>query len=128
MSNFSAADLTNMRETQENHMMDTCVIQAYVQTADTFNELVETWPADSAALSCGLDMRPGSERHQTDKTVVNYDATIRIPLTTTPDPRDRLKVTKRHGEALGAPLVYNIIGPVQRGPSGNRLLLKRIEN
>ena len=125
---FSTGDLTNMRAAQEEHMMDTCVIQAYVQTKDSHNTLVETWPADGAALSCGLDMRPGSERHGTDKTVVNYDATIRIPITTTPDPRDRLKVTKRHGEALSVPLVYNIIGPVQRGPSGNRLLLKRIEN
>lgn len=125
---FSAADLTNMRATQDAHMMDTCVVQAYVQTKNTFNELVETWPADSDALSCGLDMRPGSERHGVDKTVLNYDATVRIPLGTTPDPRDRLKVTKRHGEALAVPLVYNIIGPVQRGPSGNRLLLKIIEN
>jgi len=125
---LSAEDLTNMRAVQEGKMMDTCVIQAFVQTADSYNELVETWPADSAALTCGLDMRPGSERHGVDKTVLSYDATVRIPLATTPDPRDRLKVTKRHGETLGTPLVYNIVGPVQRGPSGNRLLLKRIEN
>ena len=124
---FSAADLTNMRAAQEAHMMDTCVIQAYVHTGDSFNEQVETWPADGAALSCGLDMRPGSERHGTDKTVVNYDATIRLPITSTPDIRDRIKVTKRHGEALGTPLVYSIGGTVQRGPSGNRLLLNIIE-
>lgn len=124
---FSTDDLTNMRTTQQNHLMDTCVLQACVQTADSFGEEVETWPADSAALVCGLDMRPGAERHGLDKTVLEYDATIRLPIGTAPDAKDRIKVTKRFGEALGAPLIFNIVGPIQRGPSGVRLLLKRVE-
>ena len=124
---FVTADLTNMRTAQDNHMMDTCVFQAAVQTGDTFNEEVETWPADSADVVCGLDMRPGSERHGVDNIVLNYDAIIRLPIASAPDAKDRIKVTKRHGEALGAALVYHIVGPVQRGPSGVRLLLKIIE-
>ena len=125
---FSTADLTNMRAAQDAHMMDTCVLQAAVQTGDTYNQLVETWPADAAAIVCGLDMKPGIERHGVDNTVINYDATIRLPYATAPDLKDRVKVTKRHGVALAVPLVYNIVGTVQKGPSGVRLLLKKIEN
>ena len=124
---FSGTDLTNMRATQVRHCMDTCVTQACVETADTFGELVQTWPADSAAVVCGLDMRPGAERHGMDKTVLEYDATIRLPITTAPGAKDRVKITKRFDEALVVPLVYDIVGSIQRGPSGIRLLLKRVE-
>ena len=107
-------------------MMDTCKIQSVTQTADTMNQLVESWTAGDA-VECGLDMRPGSERHGEDKTVVNYDATLRLPIDETPDVKDRIEVTHRFGEALAASLIYNIVGPIQRGPSGIRLLLKKIE-
>lgn len=124
---FSTEDLTGMRAAQVAHMMDTCVFQACVETANSFNELVKTWPVDSAAVVCGLDMRSGSERWGAEKTVLQYDATIRLPITATPDVKDRVKVTKRFDETLVAPLVYDIVGPIQRGPSGIRLLLKRVE-
>lgn len=123
---FPAADLTNMRACQDNHMMDICNFGTATQTPDSYNQLVETF-AYGADVVCGLDMRPGSERHGVDKTVLEYDATIRLPIASAPDPLDRVKVTKRFGEALGAALVYNIVGPIQRGPSGVRLLLKIIE-
>lgn len=124
---FPAADLTNMRECQDLHMMDECVFQAVVETVDSHGQPVQDWPADSAALICGLDMRPGSERHGVDNTVLQWDATIRLPIASTPDPKDRVKVTKRYGEALDPELVYDIAAPIQRGPSGVRLLLRIVE-
>lgn len=124
---FCAADLTNMRSCQDNHMLDTCHLQAVVETADTFNQLVQTWPDDGDALVCGLEMKPGSEKHGVDNTIINYDAILRLPIATAPGVKDRVKVTKRHGEALGAALIYDIVSPIQKGPSGVRLLLKIIE-
>ena len=124
---FSSDELTGMRAAQVAHMMDTCNLQACVQTTDSFRQKVETWPVDGADLVCGLDMRPGSERYGPDKTLLTYDATLRLPITATPDAKDRVKVTKRYGEALGVALVYDIVGPIQRGPSGIRLLLQRVE-
>ena len=126
MSDFSAADLTNMRSCQDAHMMDVCKFGTASQTADTMNQQVETF-VYGADVDCGLDMRPGSERHGVDKTVSEYDATIRLPIASAPDPIDRVKVTDRFGEALAVDLVYNIVGPIQRGPSGIRLLLKIIK-
>ena len=108
-------------------MLDTGNLQPITATDDTFGQQVETWPTNSASIACGLDMRPGYERHGIEKTVVEYDATVRVPITTTVDMRDRFRVTKRFGETLATALVFDIVAPAQRGPSGIRLLLKRIE-
>lgn len=123
---FSADELTGFRATQTGHMMDTVVRQAYSATQNSYNEDVVTY-TDQTAIDCGLDMRPGSERHTSNYTALEYDATMRLPITTTINARDRLKVTKRFGETLSTALVFEIVGPVQRGPSGIRLLLKRVE-
>ena len=123
---FSAADLTNMRAAQDAHMMDTCKFGTATQTSDSHGQLVETF-AYGADVVCGLDMRPGSERHGVDNTALVYDAIIRLPIASAPVALDRVKVTKRHGTALGADLVYDIVAPIQKGPSGVRLLLKIIE-
>ena len=123
---LSSEHLTRMRSAAVDHMMDTCVIQTCTQTADTFGEMVETF-ADGSAQVCGLDMRPGSERKGKESTVVMYDATLRLAITSTPSAKDRIKITKRYGETLSTALVFGIVGPIQRGPSGIRLQLKKLE-
>lgn len=123
---FTADELEYMRDVQDGHMMDTCVLQTHAYTANTYNEQVESW-TDGATSICGLDMRAGSERHGVDNVVLQYDGTLRLPIATVIDVKQRIKVTKRHGETLAVPLVYDIVGTVQRGASGIRLLLKRIE-
>jgi head-tail adaptor len=123
---FSSSELANMRSAQTGHMLDTCLIQTYGRTINSFGEPAETWTDAVGTTACGLDMRPGSETWGADKTVVTYDATLRMPIPTTIDVKDRVKVTKRFDEAITAQ-VYEIYGPIQRGPSGIRLLLKRIE-
>lgn len=124
---FTDDELEYMRNVQEGHMMDTCVFQHRTVTPNTYNEQVETWPTDSAEINCGLDMRPGSERRGVDSTVLQYDAVLRLPITTSVDVKDKIRITKRFGEILTTPLTYEIVGPVQRGPSGIRVLLKRID-
>ena len=124
---FTAAELSDFRVAQDGHMLDTGNVQPITVADDTFGQQVETWPTNSMDIACGLDMRSGSERHGVDKTVVEYDATVRVPIATTIDMRDRFRVTKRFGETLTSALVFEIISPAQRGPSGIRLLLRRIE-
>jgi len=124
---FSADELANMRTVQQEHMPDTGNVMPYSATEDTFGQSVETWPTDSASIACGLDMRPGSERHDADKVVLQYDATARVPIGTAIDVRDRFKITKRFGETLSTALIFEVAAPPQRGPSGLRLLLRRIE-
>jgi hypothetical protein len=123
---FTAAELTGMRSAQDLHMMDVYIPQVYSRTINSFGEAIASY-ADGAAAICGLDMRPGSERYGRDNTLLEYDATLRLPIATVPDVKDRIKITTRFGETLATALVYEIVGPIQRGPSGIRLLLKRVE-
>ena len=133
---FSADELAWMRAAQDGHMPDTGNVMPYSANLDSFAQSVNTWPTDSASIACGLDMRPGSEklgsfegysRSIATGTILEYDATVRVPIGTSVDVRDRFKVTKRFGETLSTALVFDIVAPPQRGPSGLRLLLKRIE-
>lgn len=124
---FTADQLTNMRATQTGHMLDVGNVQPCSETKDTFGQMVQTYPTNSSDSACGLDMRPGQERHGASNTIVEYDATVRLPITVTVDMRDRFRVTKRFGETLSTALVFDIVAPIQRGPSGIRLLLKRVE-
>jgi len=122
---LSATDLTHMRSTQTGHMPDTCVVQAYTQAFNSYGEDVGTW-ADGTTYACGLEMHPGSERQVQGYTAIVYDAIIRLPITADIDPYDRIKITHRFGEALATPLVYSIVAPDQIGPSGLRLMLRKV--
>jgi hypothetical protein len=123
---FSAAELTGMRTAHTSHLQDTYVPQVYSRTFDAFGQEVVTY-TNGDYTDCALDQRPGSERHGEDSTKIQYDATLRIAITAEPDVKDRVMVTHRFGEALAANLVYEIAGPIQRGPSGIQLLLRKIE-
>lgn len=123
---FTELDLANMRTAQDEHMLDKCVILSY--TAGTLNEYNESdAPVEtvSGEIVCGLDMRPSSERHNSDMTLITYDATLRLPIATAVKETDRIRVTKRFGETI-TPLTYEIVSPMQRGPSGIRLMLRKI--
>jgi hypothetical protein len=123
---FTPDELSRFRTAQVGHMMDVYIPQVYTYTyEDSFGEPVVTY-VDGTAAICGLDMRPGTERHNPDNTILEYDAIVRLPITTIPNARDRIKITKRFGETLATALVFEIVGPIQRGPSGIRLLLKKV--
>lgn len=124
---FTSAELTDMRTAQDGHMMDTCYLQTYSRTFNTFGEPVETWTDAENSTACGLEMKPGRELRMKDKTPVEYDAIIRLPIATVPDEKDRIKITKRFGETITPSLVFEIVAPIQRGPSGIRLLLRKID-
>ena len=127
MNELSVAELAGMRSVQVDSLQDLCVIQRHTYTGDTYGQQVSSWTDDSDTTVCGLDMRPGSERWSERAMVLNFDATLRLAITETVDEKDRIKITKRYGSILATPLVFEIVGPMQRGVSGIRLLLNRIE-
>jgi len=123
---FTSADLQNMRIAQNEHMQDICNILA--RTAGTLNEYNEQDAPTYATRSisaCGLDMKSGAERNNASNTVVNYDAVLRLPLSTKIDETDRIEVTARYAEYPDT-LTFEIVSPIQRGPSGIRVLLRKI--
>jgi len=123
---FSAYQKARMRATQVNHMQDTCTIQTATQTSNSFGEEVETF-VDGPEIECGLDMRPGSERRGQDNVITQYDATLRLNITRLPASIGRVKITKRYEEVLANPMVFEVVSPIQRGVSGIRILLRKIE-
>ena len=124
---FTSGDLDYMRAAQQSHMMDVCHRLVWSSSQNDSGEPVDAWSEISTDVPCGLDQRPSSERRGAEFTVVTFDATIRLPLSAAEwDPKDRIKIVSRFGELI-TPLVYGIAGPIQRGPSGVRLLLARVE-
>lgn len=124
---FTAAELAGMRTAQTGHMLDTCYINVYSRSFNSYGEPVEVWSSPLTTTECGLDMRPGRETPGEDYTSLAYDATVRLPIDTTIDVKDRITVIKRFGETLATALVFRIEAPIQRGPSGIRLALRRVE-
>lgn len=124
---FTADDLANMRAAQTEHMQDFCRVLSYTAgTLNEFNEADAPTYTSSIETRCGLDMRPGSERNGQNMTSIEYDATLRLPIEVTLKETDRIQITHRFGEALDNALTYEIAAPIQRGPSGIRLLLKKV--
>jgi hypothetical protein len=122
---FSAAELADFRTAQDGHMMDTCKIGVRSVTYNTTGEPIETFTLGNA-MDCGLDMRPGSERHGENMTQVTYDATARLPIGTVINVLDRLTVTHRFGESV-TNITFRVESPVQRGPSGVRVILRKVD-
>lgn len=121
---FSTAELASLQTAQEGHMMDTCVRLVYTPgVADAYGKPAESW-VDGATLSCGFYPGRSSEvMHWTE--VVLSEAQIRLPITTSLNNRDRLRVTHRHGVAITAE-TYEIVGQPLRGPSGLLLNLRKV--
>lgn len=126
MSHFSQAELEAMRDTQDGAMQDVCRLMTYSRTFNSYGEPVEVWADGTTDIICGLEMKPGTERSRDTMTVIEYDAILRLPIGTTLDEKDRIEVVSRYGEDITAQ-VYRIAAPIQRGPSGIRILLNQIE-
>lgn len=124
---FTSNDLANMRSAQTEHMQDYGKVLSYAAgTVNEFNEADAPTYTESVGTRCGLDMRAGSERSGQNMTVIQYDATLRLPIEVTLKETDCFQVTHRFGEPLDLALTYEIVAPIQRGPSGIRLLLKKV--
>ncbi len=126
MTTFSSAELAAMKAAQEAHMMDKGKIGRYARTYDTDGNPKETWTLDASEVSCGIDQSPGSERRRPDMTVVTWDAVLRLPSGTNIDAKDRFTLTKRFGATV-TNVTYEVAGPIEQGPSGLRILLKKVE-
>lgn len=112
-----------MRAAQTDHMNDTCVIRAYGSTTDEFNMPKPTYTA-GAPMACGFRARTPKEVLQRAQVAMS-DGDLRLPIGTLLDPRSKLRITHRHGQALNPVEDYEIVGEPLRGPSGLVVLLRR---
>lgn len=118
--------LAYIRKIANAQFVDICNIGTVTYTNDSSGHPTKaiSYGSDQA---CSFVMKPGSERRKDDGTVVTYDASVRLPLSVATDAKNVIKITKHYGETLSTPLVFEIVGPVQRGMSETRLLLRKTE-
>ena len=121
---WSSIDKEKMRISQEAHMMDGGYLYAYSRDINSFGEPIETW-AEGEYTICGLDFSQGTENPSDDLTREIYDATLRIPYNFDIDEKDKFKVTAYRGEAVE--LLFEVVTPLWKGMSGNRVGLRKAE-
>lgn len=120
---FSITELNGMREVQEAHMMDTCVIYRVVaRTKNTRGETIKTFGKGVETI-CGLQMEPLGKEYGDSFIEANIDAVLRLPLGTVVTPDDEIEITKRFGENVSHRR-YEVERYTNDGPSGCRAYLK----
>ena len=125
MSSFTTADIAGMRATQQAHMMDRCILLRWTGSVDSFGKVRATY-VPGPELACGLGWRESHEAPDADKTVERWDMTLRLPVGTSLDPRDRVQVIERFGITEADPITYELAGEPATGPSGLRVPIKRV--
>lgn len=121
---FTATELAAMQAHQAAHMMDTCTVDAWSAGTNAYNLPSPTWTS-GAAIACGYEVMQPDEAMATTTDAPVFDARLRLPITTAIDPRDRITITKRHGAAI-VPIVHEVVGDVERGPSGLVVKLRKV--
>ena len=126
MNSFRNEELERMKATQEAGMMDLCIFMRYSETPDSINHPTPTWTDDATTTICGLDPTGGNEQRGNNRTMVRWDAKLRVPLGTTFDLRDRVRIILRFGKPCTA-ITYEVSGPADVGPSGMVVPLMKVE-
>ena len=123
MRTFTTTELERMQGTQEEGMMDTCDLLEHVTTdrEDEYGKPVEEWVARSG-IACGLDLRSSEEVRNAEADL--WDARLRLPIDTEVSRVDRVVITHRFGVLLETPMLFQMEGEADRGPSGLILKLK----
>jgi len=125
MTSFSTLELTAMQETQDSAMMDLCDLLTLFQTdrVDEYGHPVMEWITREKVI-CGLDMRESGEVRNAEANL--WDARLRLPINTLIGRVDRVVITQRFGVMLDTPLLYQVEGEAERGPSGLVLRLRNV--
>jgi hypothetical protein len=124
MRPLSSTELERMRDTAESSFMDSCKLGT--PSGSGFNsDPGSTSYSWGSEIACGFDANPAGEAEGGSQAPV-VDAMLRLPIGTTVTEEYRVRITKRHGEALGTPEEYTIDGAPDRGVSALVLKLKYV--
>lgn len=123
---FTDTELARFQAAQEIAMQDTCyLLRRTTHGPDEWGQEKFTWErtTPAAPLACGVD--PGGPREAHGSGEVGLlDVALRLPLATDVAVTDRVELLTRYAVALDPSALYEIVGPVERGPSGLVLKLR----
>ena len=120
---FSTIELNGMRETQEAHMMDECIIYHVVsKSKDSRGQYVNTFDKGMTTI-CGVQLDPLPYEYSGSFVEGDMDAIMRLPLGTVIEPDDEVEITKRFGAEVPVKR-YQVVRYTNDGVSGCRAYLK----
>lgn len=125
---FRRTTLLRMREVQDGHMQDVAHILEWSTTwedTDDYGIPEDGWTA-LLETKCGLKLYSPKEIQASGEVPVVMGE-LRMPIGTKIDTRSRIRITERYGEALVEPMLFDIEGPVRRGPSGLLIFLRTVD-
>lgn len=118
MRAFAPAELSGMQRTQNAAMMDTCIIYAHSATSqNAYGKPGATYTLGVRRTPCGYDATASDEILQGNESVT-VDAVFRLPVGTQIAALDRVQLVARFGTDLVTPILFEVIGMPDGGPSG----------
>ena len=114
---FTAAELAALVVAQEAHMMDACEVGT--RSDDTQDEAGQTIPDYDYGdeIICGFQPTGGRVGRTADGMPIFSDVAFRLPLGTSVQACDRIKITQRFGEDT-TEVEYDVAAEPREGPSG----------
>lgn len=122
---FTTEQLTAMRAVQASHMNDVVDIENITVYTDTYGDTIYSGVVQSG-VACGFDFTGGKEYDKGQVIVVEYDATVRLPLDTTIGINDNVTLKQLAGESHSE--VFEVFGYPRYGTTVMIVPLKRRSN
>ena len=125
---FDSATLGQLRKTQQDHMMDTCIIYHVAEkTKNSRGEYIKTFYTGVESI-CGVNLKTAQAQsvHMYNREKYNLgtiDAIVRLPHGTVVEPGDEVEITKRFGEKIPTQR-FEVDRYTDTGPSGGQAFLK----
>ena len=125
---FDSATLAQLQKTQQDHMMDTCMIYRVAEkTKNTRGEKTKTFYPGVESI-CGVNLKPSQaqsvQMYNREKyNLGTVDAIVRLPHGTIVEPGDEVEIIKRFGEEIPTQR-FEVDRYTDTGPSGGQAFLK----
>jgi len=113
---FTSGELEGFKATQLESLQDTCNLEKYTVTFNSYGEPISSYVVQSG-IACGVNMTGGKEFYKGSLIETDTDATIRFPLSTDINIKDRITITKRYGVTVSG-LTFEVKQEPRQGISG----------
>ena len=121
---FTTDEIDSLRDSAEAHMLDVGRRKILSTSISSIGEEVRSY-ANGSETICGVEMEAGEEKRGVKMTTVVWDAQLRLPVSFVINEKDRFEVTSFRGEVVT--ILFEVVSPIQKGISANRVKLQRVE-
>lgn len=127
MRRLSDGELARMDSARAETMMDECfILRRSDGTPDAHGRPRDIW-TEIGPYDCGFVVQMNTDREELgDAQVPTFHAQFRLRTGVTITNLDRMKLTKRYGEELTMPPIYQVISTSNNGPSGVTVIAREL--